>query len=390
MEPFNYEKYNSLIEENRRRLERVQKFEEPDRVPVIIGLGGPYYAKIFGYTFKEYYGNLRVMLDVQIKGIKWRINWLRDDISYIGVSFDVGSIAEGIVFNCEIKMPDDENPWRSPWIIPCIKSLEDIDNLEVPDPYEHKGIREYYRRFEEFKGLVRENYGDLPVGGGLGIHPPVSAAGSLLGTSRLYFWLLKYPNEMHKLFRKLEETFKVLREYYYEVTGAERGYLGLADDHSGYLNRRMYERFTLPYNLSLYEAFGTKDRSLHMDSHMEHIADIITDVYKVRSVDVGVENDIRVLAEKFRGKAIFNGNANWRALLENSFEAIEIEVERCIYYAAPGGGYIFDNGGETYANIPPEMLKYEVEYAKKVGKYPIKRGNFKHLDVIEREKRKHS
>ena len=123
MEPFNYEKYNGLIEENRRRLERVQEFEEPDRVPVIIGLGGPYYAKIFGYTFKDYYGNLRVMLDVQIKGIKWRINWLRDDISYIGVSFDVGSIAEGIVFNCEIKMPDDESPWRSPWIIPCIKSL---------------------------------------------------------------------------------------------------------------------------------------------------------------------------------------------------------------------------------------------------------------------------
>lgn len=51
-----------------------------------------------------------------------------------------------------------------------------------------------------------------------------------------------------------------------------------------------------------------------------------------------------------------------------------------MYYAAPGGGYIFDNGGETYTGVPPEKLKYEVEYAKKVGRYPIRKDNFRHLD----------
>jgi len=385
MEPFDYKKYCRLVEENKRRIEKTWNFEVSDRVPVIIGLGGPYYAKLFGYTFREYYGNLKIMLDAQIKGIKWRVNWLKDDFSSISVGLDIGAIAEGIVFNCEIKMPDKENPWRSPWIVPRIKTLEDIDNLEIPDPHEHEGIKEYYRKLEDFRKLARKNYGEIPVGGGLGIHPPVSAAGSLLGPERLYTWLLKYPEEMHKLFRKLEEAFKVLREYYYEVTGAERGYLGLSDDHSGYLNRKMYERFTMPYNLRLYEIFGARGRSLHMDSHMDHIADIIADIYKVRSVDVGVENDIRILAKTFGGKVIFNGNANWRSLLGNSVEDVEIEVERCIYYAAPLGGYIFDNGGETYANVPPEMLKYEVEYAKKVGRYPIRRENFKHLDIIERE-----
>ena len=384
MEPFHYEKYARLVEESRRRLEKVQRFEEPDRVPVVIGLGGPYYAKLFGHTFAEYYKNLRVMLEVQIKGIKWRIKWLEDDYTHLRVNFDIGAISEGIVFGCKIRMPDKENPWISPWIMPCIKSLEDIDRLEIPDPYTHEGIKEYYEKFEEFKRLVRENYENIPIGGGLNIHPPMSAAGSLLGTDKLYVWLLKYPSEMHRLFRKLEETFKVLREYYYEVTGAERGYLGLADDHSGYLSRKRYEEFTMPYNLKLYERFGWRGRSLHMDSHMEHIADIITDIYRVRNIDVGVESDIRVLAEKFKGKAVFNGNADWRVLLEDSYEIIEREVEKCIYYAAPGGGYIFDNGGETYANIPPEMLKYEVEYAKKVGKYPIREENFRHLKLIMR------
>ena len=178
MEPFDYKKYCRLVEENKRRIEKTWNFEASDRVPVVIGLGGPYYAKIFGYTFREYYGNLKIMLDVQIKGIKWRVNWLKDDFSSINVSLDIGAIAEGIVFNCEIKMPDKDTPWRSPWIVPRIRTLEDIDNLEIPDPHEHKGINEYYRKLEEFRKLARENYGEIPVGGGLGIHPPVSAAGS--------------------------------------------------------------------------------------------------------------------------------------------------------------------------------------------------------------------
>ena len=382
MEPFNHSHYSRLAKENRKRIEEAFEFNEPDRVPVIIGLGGPYYANLFGYTLADYYGNLSVMLDAQIKGIKWRLKWLRDDLSNIGVWMDVGSITEGIVFNCKIKKPDEKNPWKSPWIVPCIKTLEDIDKLEVPDPYSHKGIKEYYEKLKNFKKLVRENYGDLPVSGKFQIHPPVSAAGSLMGPKRLYTWLYRYPQEMHKLLRKLKETFKVLQEYYYEITGAESGSLGLADDHSGYLNREMYENFSMPYNLSLYEEYGFKHRSLHMDSHMDHITDIIVNTYRLNEVDVGVDNDIRIITEAFKGKAVFKGNANWRALLEGMVEKIELEVEKCIYYAAPGGGYIFDNGGETYVGVPPDKLKYEVEYAKKVGRYPIKKENFKHLDKL--------
>ena len=380
MEPFNLENFSSILKENRNRIEKVHSFEELDRVPVVIGLGGPYYAKIFGYTFDKYYNDLSVMLDTQIKGIKWRLSWLKDDFTNVGVFLDTGSISEGVFFGCEIEMPNAENPWKSPWIVPCIKNIEDIDKLEVPDPREHRGVKEYYNRLEKFEKLARSYYGNIPVGGRFQIHPPISAAGSLLGPRRLYYWLYKYPREMDKLFRKLEEAFILLQEYYYEIRGGERGSIGLADDHAGYLNRKMYERFVLPHNLRLYELYGTRRRYLHMDSHMDHITDILVNVYRLNGVDVGVENDIKVLADAFSGKIVFNGNADWRVLVDGTLERIEIEVERCVYYAAPGGGYIFDNGGETYTGVPPEKLKYEVEYAKKVGRYPIRKDNFRHLN----------
>ena len=371
---FDYLRYVRIAERNRERLESVYKFEEADRIPVIIGLGGPYYAWLFGYTLMEYYSSFKVMVDVQLMGLKWRFETLQDDVVNISVHLDVGAISEGIVFNCRIIMPDEKHPWRSPWIVPRIHSLEDIDRLEVPDPNDHPGIQAYYNRLEEFMKYVKSEYKNIPVNmSELQIHPPLSAAGSLLGPQRLYTWLYKYPSEMHKLLRKLEETYCKLRKYYCERVGVEADSISLCDDHSGYLNRKMYETFTLPYNLRLFERYGGRHRGLHMDSRMDHITDIIIDVYKVKTVDVGVENNLEILAEAFKGKAIFNGNANWRVLMGGDLGRIKAEVERCIRAAGPIGGYIFDNGGETYAGVPPENLKYEVEYAKKIGVYPMRR-----------------
>jgi len=382
LEPLNLERYEHMLEENRHRVSAARDFQEADRVPITIGLGGPYYAWIFGRTFHDYYNDLGVMLDTQVKGMKWRLSWLKDDVTDLGAWLDIGSIAEGIVFDCEIRMPNESDPWMSPWIVPRITALEEIERLEVPDPASHRGIGEYYERLERFRELTKRNYSNLPTSGGLQIHPPVSAAGSLLGPQRLYTWLYKHPHEMHKLFRKLEETFEALKEYNDAAAGSEIGTLGLSDDHAGYLSRSLYETFALPYNLELYRRYGEKRRTLHMDSHMDHVTDIIRDVYKVEEIDVGVENDIRVIAQAFKGKVVFNGNANWRALVDGSTEAIEIEVERCVFHCAKGAGYIFDNGGETYAGLPPERLRYEVGYAKKVGRYPLSIDNFKHISRL--------
>ncbi len=52
---------------------------------------------------------------------------------------------------------------------------------------------------------------------------------------------------------------------------------------------------------------------------------------------------------------------------------IEKAVVHCMRTAAPGGGYIFDTGGEgVYPGVDPERLLYMVRCAKKVGKYPIR------------------
>ncbi len=94
MEPFDPERYRAQLEESRKRVEKVLDFEEPDRVPVSINLQGPYYAWLFGVPLSEYYTDLKVMLYVQVKGLKWKLEWLRDDVTGVGVNLDLGAVAE--------------------------------------------------------------------------------------------------------------------------------------------------------------------------------------------------------------------------------------------------------------------------------------------------------
>jgi uroporphyrinogen-III decarboxylase len=109
-----------------------------------------------------------------------------------------------------------------------------------------------------------------------------------------------------------------------------------------------------------------------MDSRTDHIAKIILDEYHIQEMDLGAATDIAKVKEVFDGKVIFNGNLDSRILVAGKARQIEEATEKCIRAAAPGGGYVFDCGGETYAGIDPERLVYMVRYAKKIGKYPIR------------------
>ncbi|KYH41492.1 MAG: hypothetical protein AYL32_004640 [Candidatus Bathyarchaeota archaeon B26-2] len=356
-------------EDKLRRWVAARSFEEADRVPVLINVGAPFFCQVLGYTLKDFYRNLDLNLKIQLEGSRWAYENLGDDrTGYLKsieeVSPNLGAVGEGIVWDCQIRLPSEETPWLAPWIIPKFTTPEEIDKLEVPDPKEC--LKRLERHYKVAFGV--EVRAEIPPG----IHPPCSAAGSLVGTERLYIYLYKYPDLMHKLFRKLLKSFFVLRDYVDDETGRTTRSIGLSDDHAGYLSEEMYREFVLPYNKQIYERYGKERRRLHMDSPTEHIAEIIRDEYKVDELDLGWQADIVKIKEALDGKVFFNGNMQSRILTTGTYQQIRDAVAHCIYAAAPGGGYYFDMGGETYAGIDVERLRYAIAYAKKIGRYPLK------------------
>lgn len=353
------------------RWEVAQNFEEGDRVPVLINVGTPLFCQVLGYTFRDYYRDLDLNSRIQFEGYKWACENMGDDRAFYNNSNqenthltpDIGAIGEGIVWNCEIKLPTKDNPWLSPWIIPKYVTPEEIEMLEVPDPKECiNHLEKHYKK--AFGTNIKAKFPPE-------IHPPCSAAGSLIGTHKLYIYLYKHKKLMHRFFEKLLKSFIVLRDYVDDIAGRNTTGIFLGDDHSGYLPVKMYREFVLPYNKRIYEKYGKERRGLHMDSPTGHIIEILRDQYKLNNLDLGWQDDIVKIKKALDGKVFFNGNMSSKFLVNDTFKHIEQAVEKCINAAAPNGGYFFDMGGETYAGIDIERLKYAILYAKKVGQYPL-------------------
>ena len=89
--------------------------------------------------------------------------------------------------------------------------------------------------------------------------------------------------------------------------------------------------------------------------------------------EVSRVNDDRV-DNRFYG---LNNKDIYSGLTESATE----KVKECIRMAAPGGGYIFAIGGETYPGVSPDTLIKLVSYVKEMGKYPIKR-IYKHWAIL--------
>jgi len=70
-------------------------------------------------------------------------------------------------------------------------------------------------------------------------------------------------------------------------------------------------------------------------------------------------------------RCVVNGNLNCRDFYGGFDENLRRKIRQTIRLAAPGGGYVFAIGGETYAGVNPDTLVRGFEYAHEVGKYPI-------------------
>ena len=371
------------MDRTQRLYETAYNFEEGERVPVSVQAGLAalrFLPSLSGYTFKDYYRNVKVQRKLRLEGQKWSYEVLDADLIYHPARsaraseehVDPGIIREGVIWDCEIRLPDEEHPWTSPWTIPRVKTPKDIESIEVPDPLE---VQEKFRK--QLKKQFGRSFGALECARqASSIHPPFSAAGALMGMTTLCSYAYRYPKLLHSLLRKLFKTYRLLRDYYDELRGAKTETLGLADDHAGFLSEKYYRDFVLPYNKRLYERYGKRRRSLHMDSDMAHIAHIILDEYKVNSVNGRGVLNLAELKSFFNGKIVIVGSTISAGMLMPgfSYEKIKQAVDYSIRAAAPGGGYIFSTVGETvYPGIDMKRLLYLVKYAKNAGRYPIKK-----------------
>ncbi len=363
---FRVEDYAQVIEEAKRREAIASRFEEPDRVPIKISVGGSFFARLCGANIRDYYSEIDTCIDVQLEGMRWCFEELQDDRTGYGLHLDLGPVGEALVFGMEIYYPDD----TSPWAVRRMHSVEDIRRFEVPDVAKVPGVVWAFRRGEEFKARVAQRGIKMGAGFGIGIHPPLSCACALVEPTLIYELMYTAPDIVHEFFEKLLQSFFLLADFQDEYFGARRTSCGLADDNSAFVSPHMYREFVLPYNRRIYERYGREGRYLHFDGPGDHLFEIIANELKVTQHDIGGFSDVAAAKRAYRGKVYFGGGLNLKQFY-GTFEQAKPAIDRLIEIGAPGGGFYFAIGGETYVGANAETLKKAVAYVKHKGRYPI-------------------
>jgi uroporphyrinogen-III decarboxylase len=363
---FDPSRYEDRMAEARRRFEMVARFEEPDRIPIRISTSGSYFCRLFGYNIRDYYSDPEIQIGIQMKALEWTFDELGDDRTGYGLHLEFGPIGEAIIFDMEVVRPDD----TSPWIVHKIQTLEDIDRLEVVDPQDNPRVHEAERQIADFQERVKRRGINLPAGGGIGIHPPLSCACALAEPALIYEWMIAAPEQVTKLFDKCLDAFCRLLDYQDRKAGRRRKSIGLADDHSAFISNAMYRRMIFRYNKAIYDRYGRKGRHLHADGPNDHHFEMYANDMKLTQMDIGGFSDIAKAKPALQGKTVMSGGLNCKDLY-GSFEEAKPAVERAVRIGGPGGGYIFAIGGETYVGVRPDTLIRTVEYVKQIGRYPL-------------------
>ena len=223
-------------------------------------------------------------------------------------------------------------------------------------------------RFEKFKAIAEKKGIGIPVSQAcLGIHPPLSAACAIMEPADFYVLMLEDPETADLLLKKLFDFFRRLVDWQDERFGTKTKSLSLCDDNSCAISDNLYRRMVLPYNLALYDRYGSEHRYLHADGPNDQHFKTYADMIKLNEMDIGGFSDLRAAVQHMKGKVVIYGALNNRDFygpLDDDAKAI---VDDQLRVAGSGGGYVLAIGGETYPGIPPQTLIDLVEYAKERG-----------------------
>ncbi|MBC7121267.1 MAG: uroporphyrinogen decarboxylase family protein [Candidatus Methanosuratus sp.] len=144
-------------------------------------------------------------------------------------------------FGGEIGMPYEEGQ-SAPYVIKHpVETPEDVDKLEVPDP---------------------KTAGSIPVSMGVGKlcyehgMPVVFQSGEVLSPaamiaepSRLLSWMIRKPEVVHKLNKKIAEYFVAVAEYFTSTFGADKcmSFAGGPVESNKLINANQFAEFVYPY-----------------------------------------------------------------------------------------------------------------------------------------------
>jgi len=245
-----------------------------------------------------------------------------------------------------------------------IRTREDLNRIQLPDP-DDPALYEPYRRFiEEYRGSGHAlccflNLGSDPV---------------ILGMGFEAFGLALYDDR-----RLVEDLFALYTDWYARATRhlceLDFDFLWFGDDiafkTAPYVSPKVFRELFLPHYRHVADQI-TKPWIFHSDGNLLPIMDDLLSLGMQGLHPIEPEAmDLGTLKRRYAGELCLVGHISVDELSRGTEEGVERLVKEAIATAAPGGGYIAGSSNSVpyYAN--PANVRAMAQAIKRYGQYPI-------------------
>ena len=372
--------------------------EEPDRVPIVIGVSNATGIKMKTYreikerigvnapddyiyewpelgtaaideeTLKRLHSDVRGVLDLEPLAIRQRNAARGPRDPYIN-SWGTSQIRLS------------EGDWTfGPPPMKAATTIKEIEAFPWPDMTDPTRVAHCKA---QAKKLAEEN--EYAVMGVPWLLFPFERAFSMQGMDTFLLNMAMYPDFATALLAKITEKCKEMMEVFLRETGEYLDIIKIGDDlgtqESLMISPKMYRQMVKPFHADLI-AF-TKERTdakvfFHTDGDVfnliEDFIEIGVDILNPIQTSAGRMSDLEGLKQTYGDRITFCGAIDTHHILPNGTpEEVQQEVKRVIDILGPGGGYLAASVHTIMNDVPAENVLAMVDAVEKYGQYPLKK-----------------
>jgi uroporphyrinogen decarboxylase len=142
-----------------------------------------------------------------------------------------------------------------------------------------------------------------------------------------------------------------------------------------WLSPAQFREFILPYMQQHVDAFKGEGAYVlkHTDGNSWALLDMMveTGIHALHGIQPSVGMDIKRLKETVGDRVALFGAIEAETLINGTPEDVECEVEYCLKYGAPGGGFVLTTSNSVQVGTKYESYETMLRVAREKGTYPI-------------------
>lgn len=331
------------------------ELRQPDRVPVDLHNFQPA-AAAMGVPMSQVFQDGELLAEAMIRA--WR------EFGHDMILLENGTACNAQACGAQVIYRADMAPVVEEGIL---KSLRDVDSMEVPDPYTAFPMREILKATR----IVAREIGDKVWICGRADQGPMDLAAQLRGMSELMMDIAEGEDEagIHQL---LDYARRVATRYAYALIecGAHSTSIGEPMAGPELLSPRHYRAYPMRYEQQMAHELRAAGIILHnhiCGNTIPIIDDFIATDAQVLEIDH--KTDSRAAKARGQGRTCFLGNIDTGLLARGTPDEVEAACAEAIAVFAPGSGFILGPGCAMGPETPADNIHALVESARRYNPY---------------------